>query len=280
MRARRRCRRGEVDYSSFEFNREEPPAVARIRLNLANQFELPVFFYALVVLLVALGKVTMFDVIAAWVFVAGRVIHTLVQTLTDNVPLRGQVFMINAWRCWRWRRTSRCWRSKARPAVTAHYRNGYAFVSRTERLEPDPGPKSCVGRGLARQVDARESLGLVGQRQDHRRGRASPHRERTRAEILIALAEPELRLAGEVAAFGPHRDPDRRQRRPIRPIGHADVDQRRCAAGPGLASEARGLDVENVAEPDQRDRHHRGDVRRAARPNVAPRVSRCDKPLR
>jgi hypothetical protein len=88
-------KRGEVDYSSFEFNREEPPAVARIRLNLANQFELPVIFYALVVLLIVLGKVTMFDVIAAWVFVAGRVIHTLVQTLTDNVPLRGNVFMIN-----------------------------------------------------------------------------------------------------------------------------------------------------------------------------------------
>jgi hypothetical protein len=87
--------RGEVDYSSYEFNREEPPAVARIRLNLANQFELPVIFYALAVLLVALGKVTLFDVLAAWVFVAGRVIHTLVQTLTDNVPLRGQVFMIN-----------------------------------------------------------------------------------------------------------------------------------------------------------------------------------------
>jgi hypothetical protein len=88
-------KRGEVDYSSFEFNREEPPAVARIRLNLANQFELPVIFYALVVLLIALGKVAMFDVIAAWVFIAGRVIHTLVQTLTDNVPLRGNVFMIN-----------------------------------------------------------------------------------------------------------------------------------------------------------------------------------------
>jgi len=87
--------RGEVDYSSFEFNRDEPPAVARIRLNLANQFELPVIFYALVVFLVALDRVTMFDVIAAWIFVAGRVIHTLVQTLTDNVPLRGQVFMIN-----------------------------------------------------------------------------------------------------------------------------------------------------------------------------------------
>jgi hypothetical protein len=87
--------RGDVDYSSFEFNREEPPAVQRIRLNLANQFEWPVVFYALVILLVALGKVTLFDVIAAWVFVIGRVVHTLVQCLTDNVPLRGRVFMIN-----------------------------------------------------------------------------------------------------------------------------------------------------------------------------------------
>ena len=87
--------RGEVDYSSFEFNREEPPGVARIRLNLANQFEWPVVFYALVVLLIALGKVTTFDVIAAWVFVAGRVAHSLVQILTDNVPLRGNVFTIN-----------------------------------------------------------------------------------------------------------------------------------------------------------------------------------------
>ena len=47
------------------------------------------------ILLVATGRVTAVDTVAAWVFVAGRVIHTLVQTLTDNVPLRGQVFLIN-----------------------------------------------------------------------------------------------------------------------------------------------------------------------------------------
>ena len=87
--------RGEAEYSSFVLGRDEPLHVARITRNLANQFELPVIFYALVVLLVALGRETMFDVIAAWVFVAGRIIHTLVQTLTDNVRLRGQVFMIN-----------------------------------------------------------------------------------------------------------------------------------------------------------------------------------------
>jgi len=91
----RAVRSGAIESSCFVLGREEPFEVARITRNLANQFEWPVIFYGLVVLLVALGKVTLVDVIAAWVFVLGRVIHTLVQTLTDNVPLRGQVFMIN-----------------------------------------------------------------------------------------------------------------------------------------------------------------------------------------
>lgn len=86
---------GETEYSCFVLGRDEPLHVARITRNLSNQFELPVIFYALVVLLIALARVTWIDVAAAWLFVAGRVIHTLVQTLTDNVKLRGQVFMIN-----------------------------------------------------------------------------------------------------------------------------------------------------------------------------------------
>jgi len=46
--------------------------IERITRNLANQFELPVIFYAVAVLLIATGRVTAIDVIAAWVFVAGR----------------------------------------------------------------------------------------------------------------------------------------------------------------------------------------------------------------
>jgi len=88
-------RSGEIEYGCFVLGREEPLHIARITRNLTNQFELPVIFYAIVVLLIALGQVTWIDVAAAWLFVAGRVIHTLVQTLTDNVPLRGQVFLIN-----------------------------------------------------------------------------------------------------------------------------------------------------------------------------------------
>jgi hypothetical protein len=87
--------RGEVKFSAFALGRNEPADVARITRNLANQFELPVIFYAVVVLFVVIGRVSLIDVLAAWVFVGGRVIHTLVQTLTDDVPLRGRVFMIN-----------------------------------------------------------------------------------------------------------------------------------------------------------------------------------------
>ena len=90
----RAIKSGEAEYSGFARG-EEPHHIERITRNLANQFELPVIFYAVVVLLVATKNVTPIDLVAAWVFVAGRVIHSMVQTLTDNVPLRGQVFLIN-----------------------------------------------------------------------------------------------------------------------------------------------------------------------------------------
>jgi hypothetical protein len=86
---------GETEYACFVLGRDEPLHVARISRNLANQFELPVIFYALAIVLLVVGRITWIDIAAAWVFVAGRLIHTLVQTLTDNVQLRGRVFLIN-----------------------------------------------------------------------------------------------------------------------------------------------------------------------------------------
>ena len=74
---------------------EEPLEVARITRNLANQFELPVIFYTVVVLLVALHAVGTIDLVAAWVFFVGRIVHSLVQTLTNDVVLRGRVFLIS-----------------------------------------------------------------------------------------------------------------------------------------------------------------------------------------
>jgi hypothetical protein len=88
-------RSGEVDYKCFVLGRDEPLHIARITRNLANQFELPVIFYVMVLLLVALGWARTMDVVTAWVFVGGRILHTLVQTQTDDVVLRGRVFLIS-----------------------------------------------------------------------------------------------------------------------------------------------------------------------------------------
>jgi TPR repeat protein len=66
----------------------------RISANLSNQFEWPVFFYAACLILLQ-WQHSGAALALAWVFVAGRVVHSLVQILTSNVRLRGVVFTIN-----------------------------------------------------------------------------------------------------------------------------------------------------------------------------------------
>ena len=68
---------------------------ARIAANLSNQFEAPTVFHPLVLALWATGMASELDLALAWAFVIGRLAHTMVQTLTTNVPLRGMVFSIN-----------------------------------------------------------------------------------------------------------------------------------------------------------------------------------------
>jgi hypothetical protein len=66
----------------------------RISANLSNQFEWPLFFHVACLVLLQLeagaGALAL-----AWVFVAGRVVHSAVHILTSNVRLRGLVFMVN-----------------------------------------------------------------------------------------------------------------------------------------------------------------------------------------
>jgi hypothetical protein len=66
----------------------------RISANLSNQFEWPLFFHvACLVLLQFQPGAT--AVALAWIFVAGRLLHSAVQVLTRNVRLRGVVFTVN-----------------------------------------------------------------------------------------------------------------------------------------------------------------------------------------
>lgn len=88
-------RRGEAAKGDFARADGDPPISARIQRNLANQFEAPVFAWIAALLLILTTSVTVWDVAAAWIFLAGRLIHTAVQCRGDNVALRGQAFTIN-----------------------------------------------------------------------------------------------------------------------------------------------------------------------------------------
>jgi hypothetical protein len=67
----------------------------RISANLSNQFEWPLFFHVVCLLLVHLQAVDAAQIALAWVFIAGRVAHSGVQVFTANVRLRGLVFTVN-----------------------------------------------------------------------------------------------------------------------------------------------------------------------------------------
>lgn len=68
----------------------------RISANLSNQFEWPLFFYVIALVAMFTPNLNLSYVsIAAWVFIAGRIVHSGVQIFTANIRLRGLVFMIN-----------------------------------------------------------------------------------------------------------------------------------------------------------------------------------------
>lgn len=66
----------------------------RISANLSNQFEWPLLFYAACLVLLR-SDASCLSLVLAWVFVGGRVLHSLVQILTTNIRWRGVAFTIN-----------------------------------------------------------------------------------------------------------------------------------------------------------------------------------------
>lgn len=68
----------------------------RVSANLSNQFEWPVLFYAICVILIARPEFYQPVYLwCAWVFVFGRLIHSAIQIFTANIRLRGAIFTIN-----------------------------------------------------------------------------------------------------------------------------------------------------------------------------------------
>jgi len=71
-----------------------PDSVRKIANNLGNQFEAPVLYYVLALMLWALSAVNPFSLAAAWGFSISRVFHARIHLGSNHVPHRRTVFTI------------------------------------------------------------------------------------------------------------------------------------------------------------------------------------------
>jgi hypothetical protein len=87
-------KRREVKWQEFALRQTPWPGRAQqIAHCFENQFEVPILFYVLAVLVIITKKADLLFVIMEWLFVATRIAHAYVFTTSNYVPLRGQFFI-------------------------------------------------------------------------------------------------------------------------------------------------------------------------------------------
>jgi hypothetical protein len=73
-----------------------PPRVQQISNSYASQFQIPVLFYLLTVLVIVTRHADILFVVMAWLFVASRLVHAYVHTSSNYVPRRFGAFAIGS----------------------------------------------------------------------------------------------------------------------------------------------------------------------------------------
>ncbi|MCC8931260.1 MAPEG family protein [Rhizobium sp. 'Codium 1'] len=86
-------RAGKVERIAFRENLAEPEESRVVNRAIANQFELPVLFYAVSVLLFMTEADNLAAVALAWIFVLARYVQAAMQVI-GNLPLRRLSFML------------------------------------------------------------------------------------------------------------------------------------------------------------------------------------------
>ena len=85
-------REGRITAETYRVVGEEPADLALMTRTLANQFELPVLFYTVVLAHLALGTGSWLTVVLAWVFVVMRIVHAREMMGENRVMLRRKRF--------------------------------------------------------------------------------------------------------------------------------------------------------------------------------------------
>jgi hypothetical protein len=77
-----------------------PPEVSNPSDNFKNLFEIPVLFYALVLYFYATKQVDFWYVNAAWIFVAFRLLHSIVHCTFNLIMLRFYLYLFSSLAVW------------------------------------------------------------------------------------------------------------------------------------------------------------------------------------
>jgi hypothetical protein len=80
---------GEVRLKDIALDSSKwPERLRKLGNNYQNQFELPMLFYAVIALLIAIGLADGVSLVLAWAFVASRLVHSFIHVGTNNVVHR------------------------------------------------------------------------------------------------------------------------------------------------------------------------------------------------
>lgn len=88
------------DLTPNAFAQISPPSVSNPSDNFKNLFEIPVIFYALVLYLSVTKQVDAVYVIASWVFVGFRVLHSIVHCTFNRIILRFYLYLFATIAVW------------------------------------------------------------------------------------------------------------------------------------------------------------------------------------
>jgi hypothetical protein len=86
---------GKVDRKQAALdNRVWPEDVVRVSNNIANQFEAPVLFYVLCLVIYSIDAAGTVAIVLAWLFVLSRCAHAYVHVVSNYVPVRLRLFLV------------------------------------------------------------------------------------------------------------------------------------------------------------------------------------------
>ena len=84
---------GAVKPDQVNVSTESYPVPARLAsANFSNQFESPVIFFALIMLALEVKATSHLITMLAWLYVASRIVHSLIHLGPNKLPVRGAVY--------------------------------------------------------------------------------------------------------------------------------------------------------------------------------------------